>query len=161
MARPIPINRRWLENQQRRQSSTPRPPAPPRGVNYAQTRRELLEELLPPRAVGTPAPSDDSGSPRVIPARYRQTCAGCGEPIEPGMRITRHPQWGIWVHEGCRARQQRAAAVSFPARYPGICRACTRPIQVGHTITRRVGYGWVHQECVHELTPARNRLQVR
>lgn len=160
MAKPIPINRRWIENQKAHQESggagasapayrAPRP-------NHRQTLRELLEQIRGlqspepseivvalPRPIAPTIPTD----PEVIAARYEQVCAGCGELIRAGMPIARHPLWREWVHADCRSRQQRAARRVIAARYAGVCRSCTRPVAPGQLITRQGRYGWVHLEC--------------
>lgn len=165
MAKPIPVNRRWLENQQQRQAqaaATPPPPPAPRGVNYREQLRELISLLRPSlpevdleepllddpfeeRSVVPAAPA-----PRVIPARYEQTCSGCGERIRIGTPITRHVRWGEWVHVGCRERTQRAAPRTLVARYHGFCRRCAQPIQPGQLIVSAPGYGWLHEACAQQ-----------
>ncbi|MCX7994048.1 MAG: hypothetical protein N2651_10325 [Fimbriimonadales bacterium] len=157
MAKPIPLNRRWQENQQRRQGAQNDSPAdPPARTPYREALRQFIVALAAPRVrepsaaeVAQPAvpPRPLAVPPRVIPARYRQVCTGCGTSIRPGDPITRHPRWGDWVHAGCRDRQQRATRRVIEARYPGFCRGCARPIHPGQLITSRAGYGWVHQEC--------------
>lgn len=156
MAKPIPVNRRWQENQrtaaQNGASRPATPPAPRRlpASNARQTLREALAELLgalqEEPEVECLLPVREP-APRVIRARYTQTCTGCGMPIRPGDSITRHPRWGEWVHVGCREREQRAAQRVVEARYDGVCRVCIRPIRQGQLITTGIGYGWVHQEC--------------
>ncbi|MCS7272912.1 MAG: hypothetical protein NZ550_02030 [Fimbriimonadales bacterium] len=154
MAKPIPVNRRWLRNQQQRQahsaSANPSTPAPPSNPLAGLIR----EALAIAQAAGAPMPS---GAPtranytvyddRVLVARYSQTCSGCGGQITPGMLITRHPLWGEWVHLECVHRQQRAVYRTLVARYPGFCRVCRRPIHPGQTITMHPLRGWVHGEC--------------
>jgi hypothetical protein len=156
MAKPIPVNRRWQENQrmvaQNGASRPATPPAPRRlfAPDSRRTLREALAELLgalqEEPEVEHLAPVREP-PPRVIQARYAQTCTGCGMPIRVGDSITRHPRWGEWVHVGCREREQRAAQRVIEARYDGVCRVCIRPIRQGQLITRCIGYGWVHQEC--------------
>ncbi|MFN3689632.1 MAG: hypothetical protein ACK4UU_01755 [Fimbriimonadales bacterium] len=170
MAKPIPVNRRWQENQRLHQSNGANPaPAPSEQAHstrrdYRETVRELLVNLRESLSAEGSAPnalvqaiSVTQGTeilspprqpvPRVIPARYQGVCTACGVLIRPGDPITRHPHWGNWVHEGCRNRQQRAVWRVIVARYEGLCRACARPILPGQLITSRRGYGWVHQEC--------------
>jgi len=151
MAKPIPINRRWQENQRiATQNSASRSAAPqPSAPRARQTLREALAEMfralqLEP-AVEQIVPVREN-PPRVIQARYAQTCSGCGLPIRPGHSITRHPRWGEWVHVGCRDREQRAAHPAIVARYDGLCHLCLRPIQQGQLISR-VNRSWVHQQC--------------
>ncbi|MDW8106376.1 MAG: hypothetical protein RMK45_02740 [Armatimonadota bacterium] len=157
MAKPIPVNRRWLRNQQRRQASgapaAPVAPAP-RSNSLADLLREVLAEMRAQIPAAVPAPAEvipDADSlahdDRVLVARYRQACSGCGGQIVPGMLITRHPTWGEWVHLECVHRQQRAAYRTLAARYHGVCRVCRRPIHPGQTITMRPLRGWVHVEC--------------
>lgn len=167
MAKPIPVNRRWLRNQQRRQASeTPAALAvpAPRPNSLTELLREVLAEMRTQVAASIPPPpeaSPDADNPayddRVLVARYRQACSGCGRQIEPGMLITRHPAWGEWVHLECVQRQQRAAHRTLVARYPGTCRACGRPIHPGQMITQRPLRGWVHFECAHAPSPEQNR----
>ncbi len=150
MAKPIPINRRWQENQRLRENNGANPaPAQPEPVAQAPRRgyQEALRQLM--QATERLVPRREP-PPRIIPARYRETCTGCGAPINPGDPITRHPRWGYWVHVGCRDRQQRAARRVIEARYQGFCRACARPIRLGQLITPQRGYGWVHLECAHD-----------
>jgi hypothetical protein len=85
----------------------------------------------------------------VLNARFESRCPGCGEPIRVGDPIVRHPQWGRYVHQGCRNRQQRAA-VTIVARYPGICRHCGQPVHPGERITQVPRLGWVHEPCAQQ-----------
>ncbi len=171
MAKPIPINRRWQENQRLRENNGANPaPTQPASVaqpprrGYQETLRQLLESLRESFQVEEPEPRAPVQTlppvqaterlvprreppPRIIRARYRETCTGCGAPINPGDAITRHPRWGDWVHVGCRDREQRAARRVIEARYRGFCYACARPILQGQPITPQRGYGWVHLEC--------------
>ncbi|MCX7926451.1 MAG: hypothetical protein N2554_11680 [Fimbriimonadales bacterium] len=170
MAKPIPVNRRWQENQRSRQANNanaaPAQPASPHR-DYRELLRELLEGLRGSIQVNEPEPVEQAlvscpveaterlvprrdPPPRVIPARYRETCIGCGALINPGDPIARHPRWGDWVHVGCCDRQQRAARRVIEARYRGLCYACARPILPGQQITPQRGYGWVHLECASQ-----------
>ncbi|MFN7018230.1 MAG: hypothetical protein ACK4RG_03025 [Fimbriimonadales bacterium] len=158
MAKPIPINRRWQENQRSRQGNDANPaPAQPQQAHsprpnphqlLVSPREPLSAEASEPHALAQAVQGIEIlFPPRVIPARYRETCTACGALIHPGDPITRHPHWGDWVHEGCRNRSQRAARRVIEARYRGFCPACARPIVPGQPITPRRGYGWVHLEC--------------
>lgn len=165
MAKPIPVNRRWIENQKAREgageaiplhSGVPRRPV--RRANYGLTLRELLEQLRTAVQATEPQAIEYRGqgvfvaappaAPEVIPARYEQICSGCGERIRAGMPIARHPVWREWVHADCLNRQQRMARRVIEARYAGTCRRCRRSIQPGQRITRHDPYGWIHLECV-------------
>jgi hypothetical protein len=146
MAKPIPYNRRWLQNQQALQAPQEgqerNEPTPNGGVEvsiFAEGERaQRLFELLrvaSERMIPQPQPSDDGAFDpaalvceylvpqevdafAVIHARYDTQCVGCGQPIRRGDPITRHPRWNVWVHAGCRDRQQRALVRStIPARY--------------------------------------------
>lgn len=153
MAKPIPVNRRWQENQraaaQNGVNHVATAPAPPPVSSYQETLRETLAELFqvlqdePEVELITPVQPPPL---RVIQARYPQTCTGCGMPIRLGDSITRHPHWGEWVHVGCHERAQRTAHRTIVARFDGVCRLCNRPIQQGELITR-FNHGWVHHEC--------------
>jgi hypothetical protein len=145
MAKPIPFNRRWLQNQQARAQAAAEPdaaplpaepPAPPVIREQAQSLRAIVCEV-----------PHDAGA--VISARFESRCPGCGEPIRVGDPIVRHPQWGRYVHQGCRNRQQRAA-VTIVARYPGICRHCGQPVHPGERITQVPRLGWVHELCAQQ-----------
>jgi hypothetical protein len=177
MAKPIPYNRRWQQNQQARQESQEgSEPNPSNGVEvsiFAEGERarrlvELLhlacERIMPP-----PQPSDeDAFDPdalareylvpqevdafAVIHARYDGQCVGCGQPIRRDDPITRHPNWDAWVHVNCRHRQQRALArYTIPAQFRTTCRFCRQPINQGDRITRYPPYGWIHEACAEQL----------
>jgi hypothetical protein len=133
MAKPIPLNRRWVQNQQAR-----------------------AEAAADPTAAATPVVREQAQSlgsivGAVIPARRESPCPGCGEPIRVGDPIVRHPQWGRYVHAHCRNRQQRAAvAYTIVACYPGICRHCGQPVHPGERITQVPRLGWVHEPCAQQ-----------
>jgi hypothetical protein len=162
MAKPIPFNRRWLQNQQARAEAAAEPAAaaPPVVREQAQSLRAIVCAAL-----DVPEPDDEAFDamelvraylqelPReadaVLYARFESRCPGCGEPIRVGDPIVRHPQWGRYVHQGCRNRQQRAA-VTIVARYPGICRHCGQPVHPGERITQVPRLGWVHEPCAQQ-----------
>ncbi len=159
MAKPIPPNRRWLQNQGARaeaQAPTPAPePAPQVNLNVQNLIRELLgdpvDEDFNLHAL-VEAYLDDEPQQRVevLHARYPGQCQGCGRSIRVGERITRHANWGVWVHEGCRNIQRRALR-TIPARYSGVCRYCRRAIAVGERISQHNRYGWIHEACAQQL----------
>jgi hypothetical protein len=162
MAKPIPFNRRWLQNQQARAQAAAEPDAaaPPVVREQAQSLRAIVCAAL-----DVSEPDDEAFDamelvraylqelPReadaVLYARFESQCPGCGEPIRVGDPIVRHPQWGRYVHQGCRNRQQRAA-VTIVARYPGICRHCGQPVRPGERITQVPRLGWVHEPCAQQ-----------
>jgi hypothetical protein len=171
MAKPIPLNRRWVQNQQARAQAAAEPdaaplpaepPAPPVIREQAQSLRAIVCAAL-----DVPEPDDEAFDamelvraylqelPReadaVLYARFESRCPGCGEPIHVGEPITRHPQWGRYVHARCQNRQQRAAiAYTIVARYPGVCRHCMQPIHPGERITQVPRLGWVHEPCAQQ-----------
>ena len=171
MAKPIPFNRRWLQNQQARAEAAAEPdaaplpaepPAPPVIREQAQSLRAIVCAAL-----DVPEPDDEAfdamelvraylqeplrEADAVLYARFESQCPGCGEPIRVGDPIVRHPQWGRYVHAHCRNRQQRAAvAYTIVARYPGICRHCMQPIHPGERITQVPRLGWVHEPCAQQ-----------
>ncbi|MDT7961445.1 MAG: hypothetical protein RQ971_06230 [Armatimonadota bacterium] len=162
MAKPIPFNRRWLQNQQARAEAAADPAAATPPVAREQAQR--LQAIIC-AALDVPEPDDEAFDamelvraylqelPReadaVLYARFESLCPGCGEPIRVGDPIVRHPQWGRYVHQGCRNRQQRAA-VTIVARYPGICRHCGQPVHPGERITQVPRLGWVHEPCAQQ-----------
>jgi len=169
MAKPIPFNRRWLQNQQAQgNAATPDPDAAPLPVDVPPAVREARENLIARirEVLFSPEPDEefdpvalvraylhemplDAGA--VIPARYASQCPGCGEPIRVGEPITRHPQWGRYVHAHCRNRQQRVASIiAIIARYGGVCRRCQQPIHPGERIVQQRGFGWVHEACAQQ-----------
>jgi len=167
MAKPIPFNRRWLQNQQARAEAAAdpaaaAPQAPPVVREQAQSLRAIVCAAL-----NVPEPDDEAFDPMalvraylqeplraadpVLYARFESQCPGCGEPIRVGDPIVRHPQWGRYVHAHCRNRQQRAAvAYTIVARYPGICRHCGQPVHPGERITQVRGLGWIHEACAQQ-----------
>ena len=171
MAKPIPFNRRWLQNQQARAEAAAEPdaaplpaepPAPPVIREQAQSLRAIVCAAL-----DVPEPDDEAfdamelvraylqeplrEADAVLYARFESQCPGCGEPIQVGDPIVRHPQWGRYVHAHCRNRQQRAAvAYTIVARYPGICRHCGQPVHPGERITQARGLGWIHEACAQQ-----------
>ena len=163
MARPIPFNRRWLQNQQARAEAAADPAAAAPPVVREQAQR--LQAIIC-AALNLPEPDDEvdpielvraylQEPPReadpVLYARFESQCPGCGEPIQVGDPIVRHPQWGRYVHVGCRDRQQRAAvAYTIVARHPGICRHCGQPVHPGERITQARGLGWIHEACAQQ-----------
>jgi len=162
MAKPIPFNRRWLQNQQARAEAAAEPAAaaPPVVREQAQSLRAIVSAAL-----DVPEPDDEAfdamelvraylqeplrEADAVLNARFESQCPGCGEPIRVGDPIVRHPQWGRYVHQGCRNRQQRAA-VTIVARYPGICRHCGQPVHPGERIAQVPRLGWVHEPCAQQ-----------
>jgi hypothetical protein len=180
MAKPIPYNRRWLQNQQAQQASQESQKRGEPNLTEEEgvflfaegERAQRLFELLrvaSERMIPQPQPSDDGAFDpaalvceylvpqevdafAVIHARYDTQCVGCGQPIRRGDPITRHPRWNVWVHAGCRDRQQRAVANhTLVARYYGTCRYCRQAISPGERITRHSHYGWVHEACAHQI----------
>ena len=180
MAKPIPYNRRWLQNQQAlqapREGQERNEPTPNGGVEvsiFAEGERaQRLAELLniaferltpqsPPSDDGTFDPAalareylvpQEVDAFAVIPARYDGQCVGCGQPIRRGDPITCHPRWNVWVHANCRDRQQRALVRStIPAQFRTTCRFCRQPINPGDRITRYPPYGWIHEACAEQL----------
>jgi hypothetical protein len=180
MAKPIPYNRRWLQNQQAQQASQESQERGEPNLTEEEgvflfaegERAQRLFELLrvaSERMIPQPQPSDDGAFDpaalvceylvpqevdafAVIHARYDTQCVGCGQPIRRGDPITRHPRWNVWVHAGCRDRQQRAVANhTLVARYYGTCRYCRQAISPGERITRHSHYGWVHEACAHQI----------
>jgi hypothetical protein len=163
MAKPIPFNRRWLQNQQARAEAAADPTAAATPVVREQAQR--LQAIIC-AALNLPEPDDEvdpielvraylQEPPReagpVLYARFESQCPGCGEPIQVGDPIVRHPQWGRYVHVGCRNRQQRAAvAYTIVARYPGVCRHCGQPVHPGERITQARGLGWIHEACAQQ-----------
>jgi hypothetical protein len=163
MAKPIPFNRRWLQNQQARAEAAADPAAAASPVVREQAQR--LQAFIC-AALNLPEPDDEvdpielvraylQEPPReagpVLYARFESQCPGCGEPIQVGDPIVRHPQWGRYVHAHCRDRQQRAAvAYTIVARYPGICRHCGQPVHPGERITQARGLGWIHEACAQQ-----------
>jgi hypothetical protein len=163
MAKPIPFNRRWLQNQQARAEAAADPTAAATPVVREQAQR--LQAIIC-AALNVPEPDDEvdpielvraylQEPPReagpVLYARFESQCPGCGEPIQVGDPIVRHPQWGRYVHVGCRDRQQRAAvAYTIVARYPGVCRHCGQPVHPGERITQARGLGWIHEACAQQ-----------
>lgn len=164
MAKPIPFNRRWLQNQQARAEAAadPAAAAPPVVREQAQQLQAIICAAL-----NVPEPDDEAFDPMalvraylqeplraadpVLYARFESQCPGCGEPIRVGDPIVRHPQWGRYVHAHCRNRQQRAAvAYTIVARYPGICRHCGQPVHPGERITQVRGLGWIHEACAQQ-----------
>lgn len=161
MAKPIPFNRRWLQNQQARAEAAADPAAAAPPVVREQAQR--LQAIIC-AALDVPEPDDEVDpielvraylqellreADAVLNARFESQCPGCGEPIRVGDPIVRHPQWGRYVHQGCRNRQQRAA-VTIVARYPGICRHCGQPVHPGERITQVPRLGWVHEPCAQQ-----------
>ena len=162
MAKPIPFNRRWLQNQQARAEAAAEPAAAAPPVVREQAQR--LQAIIC-AALDVPEPDDEAfdamelvraylqeplrEADAVLYARFESRCPGCGEPIRVGDPIVRHPQWGRYVHQGCRNRQQRAA-VTIVARYPGICRHCGQPVHPGERITQVPRLGWVHEPCAQQ-----------
>jgi hypothetical protein len=161
MAKPIPFNRRWLQNQQARAEAAAEPAAAAPPVVREQAQR--LQAIIC-AALNVPEPDDEVDpielvraylqellreADAVLNARFESRCPGCGEPIRVGDPIVRHPQWGRYVHQGCRNRQQRAA-VTIVARYPGICRHCGQPVHPGERITQVPRLGWVHEPCAQQ-----------
>jgi hypothetical protein len=161
MAKPIPFNRRWLQNQQARAEAAADPAAAAPPVVREQAQR--LQAIIC-AALNVPEPDDEVDpielvraylqeplreADAVLYARFESQCPGCGEPIRVGDPIVRHPQWGRYVHQGCRNRQQRAA-VTIVARYPGICRHCGQPVHPGERITQVPRLGWVHEPCAQQ-----------
>jgi hypothetical protein len=165
MAKPIPFNRRWLQNQQARAQAAADPAAatplaPP--VVHEQVQNLMAVDC---EALHNPEPDEEAFDPMalvraylqeplreadaVLYARFESRCPGCGEPIRVDDPIVRHPQWGRYVHQGCRNRQQRAA-VTIVARYPGICRHCGQPVHPGERITQVPRLGWVHEPCAQQ-----------
>jgi hypothetical protein len=180
MAKPIPYNRRWLQNQQAQQASQESQERGEPNLTEEEgfflfaegERAQRLFELLrvaSERMIPQPQPSDDGAFDpaalvceylvpqevdafAVIHARYDTQCVGCGQPIRRGDPITRHPRWNVWVHAGCRDRQQRALVRStIPARYCTTCGFCRQPINQGDRITRYLPYGWIHEACAQQL----------
>jgi len=177
MAKPIPYNRRWQQNQQAQQESQERnEPNPSNGAEvsiFAEGERaQRLAELLhiaferltpqsPPSDDGTFDPDalareylvpQEVDAFAVIHARYDGQCVGCGQPIRRDDPITRHPHWGAWVHASCRNRQQRALVrYTIPAQFRTTCRFCRQPINQGDRITRYPPYGWIHEACAEQL----------
>jgi hypothetical protein len=164
MAKPIPFNRRWLQNQQARAEAAADPTAAATPVVREQAQR--LQAIIC-AALNVPEPDDEAFDamelvraylqelPReadaVLYARFESQCPGCGELIQVGDPIVRHPQWGRYVHAHCRNRQQRAAvAYTIVARYPGICRHCGQPVHPGERITQARGLGWIHEACAQQ-----------
>jgi hypothetical protein len=161
MAKPIPFNRRWLQNQQARAEAAAEHAAAAPPVVREQAQR--LQAIIC-AALNVPEPDDEVDpielvraylqellreADAVLNARFESRCPGCGEPIRVGDPIVRHPQWGRYVHQGCRNRQQRAA-VTIVARYPGICRHCGQPIHPSEHITQVPRLGWVHEPCAQQ-----------
>jgi len=161
MAKPIPFNRRWLQNQQARAEAAAEPAAAAPPVVREQAQR--LQAIIC-AALNVPEPDDEVDpielvraylqellreADAILNARFESQCPGCGEPIRVGDPIVRHPQWGRYVHQGCRNRQQRAA-VTIVARYPGICRHCGQPVHPGERITQVPRLGWVHEPCAQQ-----------
>ena len=161
MAKPIPFNRRWLQNQQARAEAAADPAAAAPPVVREQAQR--LQAIIC-AALNVPEPDDEVDpielvraylqellreADAILNARFESRCPGCGEPIRVGDPIVRHPQWGRYVHQGCRNRQQRAA-VTIVARYPGICRHCGQPVHPGERITQVPRLGWVHEPCAQQ-----------
>ena len=163
MAKPIPFNRRWLQNRQARAEAAADPAA---AAPVVQEQAQQLQAIIR-AALNVPEPDDEAFDPMalvraylqeplraagpVLYARFESQCPGCGEPIRVGDPIVRHPQWGRYVHLGCRNRQQRAAvACTIVARYPGVCRHCGQPIHPGERITQVRGVGWVHEPCAQQ-----------
>ena len=167
MAKPIPFNRRWLQNQQARAEAAAdpaaaAPPAPPVVREQAQRLQAIICAAL-----NLPEPDDEAFDPMalvraylqeppreadpVLYARFESQCPGCGELIRVGDPIVRHPQWGRYVHTHCRNRQQRVAtAIVIVARYGGFCRCCQHSIQPGERIVQLRGFGWVHEACAQQ-----------
>jgi len=142
MAKPIPINRRWLQNRQAQQAQS---------GSAEQARQDDLEAVV--ALVREYLGNEPLVADPIIPARYEGQCVACGEPIRVGNQITRHPLWGVWVHAACRNQQQRALTrYTIPARYPGICRYCRQAINLGERITRHARYGWIHDACAQQLS---------
>ncbi len=161
MAKPIPFNRRWLQNQQARAEAAAEPAAaaPPVVREQAQRLQAIIcaalnvsepdDEVDPIELVRAYLQELLREADAVLYARFESQCPGCGEPIRVGDPIVRHPQWGRYVHQGCRNRQQRAA-VTIVARYPGICRHCGQPVHPGERITQVPRLGWVHEPCAQQ-----------
>jgi len=122
--KPIPANKRWLEEREKHPEGMP--PAPP--------QIQVVVLAMP-----------------ALEARYEGTCPACGRAIQPGMPITRHAQQPRWVHRECWEAPIRQN--SLPARYEGFCRACRQTIQVGELITHDSARGWIHLHCA-QRTPA-------
>jgi hypothetical protein len=149
MAKPIPLNRRWVQNQQARAEAAADPTAAATPVVREQAQR--LQAIIC-AALNVPEPDDEVDpielvraylqeplreADAVLYARFESQCPGCGEPIQVGDPIVRHPQWGRYVHAHCRNRQQRAAvAYTIVARYPWhmpTLRAARPPRRAHHT----------------------------
>ncbi len=176
MAKPIPVNRRFLENHQ---GAVPTPPvsAPSQGEDLDwddEDESEFEDEELDleletlgmwdeeeeldasqwadkegdfhPEQRHEAYTEQEDDAP-IIAARYSGTCPVCGNPTRVGDRITRHANMDAWVHVGCRYNQSLTPFRSLVARYDGYCRLCRQPFPAGQVITNLSGYGWVHLEC--------------
>ena len=166
MAKPIPFNRRWLQNQQARAEAAAEPAAaPPPPPPVVREQAQILQAVIN-AALNVPEPDEEVDpvelvraylqeplreADGVLYARFESQCPGCGEPIRVGDPIVRHPLWGRYVHAHCRNRRQRAVvAYTIVARYPGICRHCGQPVHPGERITQVRGVGWVHEACAQQ-----------
>ena len=153
MAKPIPFNRRWQQNQLAQLEAAEAVPAQPPAETPLPVQ-EQVQSLLASvhEALSPPAPQEYlRGSPRevdaVLYARFESRCLGCGEPIRVGDPIRRHPQWGRYVHADCCHRPRAVGFYTVVARYSGQCRRCGQPITPGEQIAYRAGNGWVHAAC--------------
>jgi hypothetical protein len=163
MAKPIPFNRRWQQNQLAQLEAAEAVPAQPPAETPLPVQ-EQVQSLIASvhEALSPPAPDEESdpialvqeylrASPRevdaVLYARFESRCLGCGEPIRVGDPIRRHPQWGRYVHADCCHRPRAVGFYTVVARYSGQCRRCGQPITPGEQIAYRAGNGWVHAAC--------------
>ncbi len=150
MAKPIPVNRRHLENQA--QGMTPTPPARPRDVLARLV--VLLRE--------NPEPDENFLDDFDLEDPFDETeSAAVGYDDEDDFQM-HEPEWAdedeyedddeiLDAEELVSAYAALNESVPvITARYAGTCQVCGNPIQVGDRITRHAQTGvWVHQGCRH------------
>lgn len=154
MAKPIPVNRRHLENQA--QETTPTPPARPRDV---LARLVVLLRENPEPAL---EPDEDLLDDLVWDDLLDEIGNGAVRHDDEDDFGIDEPEWAdedayedddeiLDAEELAQAYAElNENAPVITARYAGTCQVCANPILVGDRITRHAHTGvWVHEGCRH------------
>lgn len=161
MAKPIPVNRRFLENRKQAQASTHEPSTPPvrSHSDYRDALRELIaiirvnshsvDESLWEETLEQHADAEDDRELAVV--------SDATPSHEDGNALVAFDEDDIFTPEELVEAYAEPVipARVIAARFASGCVACGNPIRVGDPITRHARWGnWVHVDCCQSQSRA-------
>lgn len=154
MAKPIPVNRRYLENHQ---GATPAPPTPtPTPAPPSANRRDALREVIA-FLRGNPRHNDPDWDDEEPDLQKEMLAMWDEEDDRWDDEEPYYPEEAD-LYEPEELYEEYAEFDDAPvisARYAGTCPACGNPIRVGEHITRHARLdAWVHVGCRYSQSRA-------